>query len=203
MSWIDPHTTLEGDVVRLEPLAPAHHKGLCDVGLDDELWRWTMSLVRQPEEMQRYIEDALHQRDAGTAFPFATIERASGRVIGSTRFGNIDAANRKVEIGWTWIGRSWQRTAVNTEAKYLMLRHAFEVMDCLRVEFKTDVLNARSRTALARIGATEEGVLRSHMITASGRVRDTVYFSILAAEWPRVKSTLAERLPAPTNEVPQ
>lgn len=202
MTWIEAHTTLEGNVVRLVPLSLSHHTGLCEIGLDDELWQWTMSLVRSPEEMQRYIEDALHQRDAAAAFPFATIERASGRVIGSTRFGNMDAANRKVEIGWTWIARSWQRTAVNTEAKYLMLRHAFEVMDCLRVEFKTDVLNARSRAALARIGATEEGILRSHMITASGRVRDTVYFSILAAEWPRVKTTLAARLPA-SNEVPQ
>lgn len=203
MPWIDPHTTLEGTVVRLEPLSPAHHAGLCDVGLDDELWRWTLSLVRSREEMQRYIEQALRERDAGTAFPFATIERASGRVIGSTRYGNMDATHRKLEIGWTWIGRSWQRTAVNTEAKFLLLRHAFEVMDCLRVEFKTDVLNVRSRAALARIGATEEGILRSHMITASGRVRDTVYFSILAAEWPRVKTMLAARLPAATNEVPQ
>ena len=202
MSWIDPHTTLEGNVVRLEPLTPAHHAGLCDVGLDDELWRWTLSLVRSPEEMQRYIEQALQERAAGTAFPFATIDRASGRVVGSTRYGNMDATHRKLEIGWTWIGGPWQRTAVNTEAKYLMLRHAFEVMDCLRVEFKTDVLNARSRAALTRIGAIEEGILRSHMITASGRTRDTVYFSILAAEWPRVKTTLAARLPA-SNEVPQ
>ena len=185
---------LEGDVVRLEPLALAHHSALCEVGLDEELWRWTLSLVRTPAEMHSYIESALALRDAGTAYPFATIDRASGRVVGSTRYGNIDAANRRLEIGWTWLGREWQRTGINTEAKYLMLRHAFEMMNCVRVELKTDALNARSRAAIERIGARQEGVLRSHMITASGRVRDTVYFSILQEEWPQVKRALQAKL---------
>ena len=185
---------LEGDVVRLEPLAPEHHAALCDIGLDDELWRWTVALVRSPDDMRAYIESALALRAQGTAYPFTTVERASGRVVGSTRYGNIDAANRRLEIGWTWIGRDWQRTTINTEAKYLMLRHAFEVMGCVRVELKTDALNTRSRTAIARIGAREEGVLRSHMITASGRVRDTVFFSIISEEWPAVKQRLEAML---------
>ena len=185
---------LEGNVVRLEPMAPEHHAGLCEVGLDEELWRWTVALVRSPHDMRAYIESALALRAEGTAYPFTTFERASGRIVGSTRYGNIDAANRRLEIGWTWIGRQWQRTGINTDAKYLMLRHAFEVMDCVRVELKTDALNTRSRTAIARIGAREEGVLRSHMITASGRLRDTVYFSILAEEWPEVKLRLEAML---------
>jgi RimJ/RimL family protein N-acetyltransferase len=124
---------------------------------------------------------------------FATVETSSGRVIGSTRFMNIDRANRRVEIGSTWIAPPWQRTAVNTEAKYLMLRHAFEVWGCIRVELKTDALNQKSRNAILRIGAKEEGTLRRHLITHTGRVRDTVYFSILDSEWPGVKARLTRK----------
>src|SRR5581483_1387440 len=130
----------------------------------------------------------------GESVVFATVERNSGQVIGSTRFMNIDRVNRRVEIGSTWIVPAWQRTAVNTEAKYLMLRHAFEVWQCIRVELKTDALNQRSRNAILRIGAHEEGTLRRHLITHSARVRDTVYFSILDAEWPGVKARLSESL---------
>lgn len=187
---------LEGRVVRAEPLSLGHHAALCEVGLDPELWRWTQNLVRTPEEMRAYIEAALETQAQGTALPFAVFERTSGRAVGSTRFGNIDTGNRRVEIGWTWIARRWQRTAVNTEMKYLMLRHAFETWGCLRVEFKTDVLNEASRRALLRIGAKEEGVLRAHMITATGRVRDTVYFSILDSEWPAVRTALLAGLDA-------
>ena len=128
------------------------------------------------------------------ALPFATILKESGRAIGCSRYGNIDRHNRRVEISWTWIGRPWQRTAVNTEAKYLMLQHAFETLGCIRVELKTDALNERSRRAILRIGAKEEGTFRRHMITASGRVRDTVYFSIVDREWPEVKAGLEARL---------
>src|SRR5206468_2142702 len=170
---------LEGRVVRLEPLSMDHHAALCEVGLDPQLWRWTHSLVRTNEEMARYIQATLDAQAQGRELPFATCERASGRVVGSTRFGNIDRANRRVEIGWTWIAGPWQRTAVNTEAKYLMLRHAFEQWGCVRVELKTDVLNEASRRAILRLGAKEEGLLRQHMITATGRLRDTVYYSIL------------------------
>jgi len=188
--------TLEGRVVRLEPLAESHYSGLCEVGLDPELWTWTNVGVATAEEMAEYIRNALAAQAAGTALTFATILRESGRPIGGTRFMNIEPAHRKVEVGFTWIGRPWQRTAVNAEAKYLMLRHAFEVWNCLRVELKTDALNRKSREAIQRIGAAEEGVLRKHMITASGRVRDTVYYSILDTEWPRVKADLEKRLAA-------
>jgi RimJ/RimL family protein N-acetyltransferase len=185
---------LEGSHVRLEPLASEHLDGLCEVGLDPELWRWTVSRIATRDDMKAYLQTALAEAGQGSALPFATVERSSGRVVGSTRFANADRANRRVEIGWTWIGRPWQRTSVNTEAKYLMLRHAFEALDLIRVEFKTDVLNERSRRALLRIGATEEGVLRAHMITAEGRLRDSVYYSVLAPEWPDVRARLEERL---------
>lgn len=178
----------------LEPLSLAHHAALCDVGLDDDIWRWMTALVRTPDDMRRYIETALDWQAAGTALPFATVDLGSGRVIGTTRFANIEREHRRGEIGWTWLGREWQRTAANTEAKLLMLEHAFETLGWLRVEFKTDVLNARSRAALARIGAREEGTLRRHMITDTGRVRDSVYFSIINEEWPAVRDALRDRL---------
>jgi RimJ/RimL family protein N-acetyltransferase len=185
--------TLEGRHVRLEPLSSGHHADLCEAGLDQELWRWIPKAVRTPEDMREYIAIALRAQQDLSALPFATVERSSGRAIGSTRFGNIDRSNRRLEIGWTWIGRQWQRTAVNTEAKYLMLRHAFETLGAMRVELKTDSLNERSRRAILRLGAVEEGVFRKHMTTESGRVRHTVYFSIVDDEWPDVKARL-ERL---------
>jgi len=195
---IEPRpVTLEGRHVRLEPLSLAHQDGLCAVGLDAELWRWAPTSLATPADMRAYIETALTWQTQGTAVPFAIVARATGQVVGSTRYANIERADRRLEIGWTWIARAAQRTPVNTEAKYLLLRHAFEVLGCNRVEFKTDVLNERSRAALLRIGAKQEGVLRSHMITASGRVRDSVYFSIIAAEWPAVKVGLEAKLARP------
>jgi RimJ/RimL family protein N-acetyltransferase len=164
------------------------------VGLDPDLWQWIPYRARTPEEMRGYVRDALRAESAGTALPFATVDRATGRVVGSTRYMNIDPPNRRVEIGATWIARPWQRSPVNTEAKYLMLRHAFETLGCIRVELKTDALNQKSRAAILRIGAREEGILRQHMVTWSGRLRDTVYFSILDTEWPRVKADLESRL---------
>jgi N-acetyltransferase len=181
---------LHGTYVRLEPLTRDHVGPLAEVGLDPDLWRWTLAQVRTRDEMAAYVDRALDEQATGRALPYATVERASGRVVGSTRFGSIDAEHRRVEIGWTWIARPWQRTPLNTEAKYLMLRHAFEVLGCVRVELKTDALNERSRNAIRRLGAVEEGTLRGHMVTADGRIRDTVYHSILAAEWPRVRSRL-------------
>lgn len=192
--WTAEPLTLEGSIVRLEPLAIEHVAALCEVGLDPELWRWTISDVRTPADMRRYVENALALRAGGTGYPFVTIERASGRVIGSTRYHAIEPAHRRVEIGYTFVARAWQRTALNSEAKYLMLRHAFESLGMHRVEFKTDVLNERSRKALLGIGATEEGVLRAHAVTESGRIRDTIYFSVLAPEWPSVKKALESRL---------
>ncbi|MEK7677437.1 MAG: GNAT family protein [Verrucomicrobiota bacterium] len=190
---VDP-VVLEGRHVRLEPLARLHLDSLCEIGLDEELWRWTPAPVRTREEMRAYIEEALSAQSQGAMLPFAVIEKASGRVIGSTRFCSVERVHRRVEIGWTWMGRPWQRTAANTEAKYLLLCHAFETLGCIRVELKTDACNERSRRAILRIGAREEGTLRQHVITASGRLRDTVYYSILDREWPEVKAGLEVRL---------
>lgn len=186
--------TLEGRHVRLEPLAIAHLPGLAEVGLDQELWRWILTPVRTAEEMAAYIETALNEQERGVSLPFALIEKLTGRAIGSTRYGNIERAHHRVEIGWTWVARDWQRTAVNTEAKCLLLQHAFETLGCMRVELKTDSLNKRSRTAILRIGGHEEGLFRNHMVTASGRIRHTVYFSIVDSEWPEVKARLQSML---------
>jgi RimJ/RimL family protein N-acetyltransferase len=186
--------TLEGRHVRLEPLAKGHLAGLAQVGLDEELWRWIPTSVRTREEMAAYIETALQEQERGVSLPFAILEKATGQAIGSTRYGNIDRVHHRVEIGWTWVARDWQRTAMNTEAKYLLLKHAFERLGCLRVELKTDSLNEKSRAAILRIGAKEEGIFRNHMITASGRIRHSVYFSIIESEWPEVKARLETRL---------
>ncbi|HKG95043.1 MAG TPA: GNAT family N-acetyltransferase [Gemmatimonadaceae bacterium] len=186
--------TLEGDHVRLEPLTPAHVEPLTAVATDEELWRLTTSRVRDAEELREYVEHALRLQQAGSALPFAIVDRASGRAAGSTRYANIDLANRRLEIGWTWLGRPFQRTALNTEAKLLLVEHAIERLGCMRVEFKTDALNERSRAALLRIGAREEGTLRKHSVTWSGHVRDSVYYSIIDEEWPSVKAMLKDKL---------
>lgn len=190
---IEP-VVLHGAHVRLEPLSQAHHPGLCEIGLDEVLWRWIPEPVVTPADMAAYIDKALAEQASGMSLPFALIEQATSRVIGSTRYANIDRLNHRLEIGWTWVAREWQRTAVNTEAKYLLLRHAFEKLGCIRVELKTDSLNTQSRNAILRIGAREEGIFRNHMITASGRIRHTVYFSIVDAEWADVKACLERRL---------
>jgi RimJ/RimL family protein N-acetyltransferase len=185
---------LEGDFVRLEPMTLEHHAGLSAVGLDPEIWRFTLVVVQTPEEMRGYMDAALELQRGGTTLPFVTIERSSGQIVGSTRFGNYDPANRRIEIGWTWIAPRWQRTAINTEAKYLMLSHAFEKLHCVRVELKTDVLNTPSRRAMLRIGAKEEGVLRKHSLVWDGRYRDSIYYSILDDEWATVKQELDKML---------
>ena len=185
---------LQGTHVRLEPLSLDHLAGLCEVGLDREIWRWAPEAITTRAEMRTYVETALRWQDEGTALPFATVLDETDQLVGSTRFANIDREHKHMEIGWTWIGKPWQRTAVNTEAKYLMLRHAFEQLGCIRVEFKTDSLNQQSRNALRRIGAIEEGTFRNHMITHNGRYRHSVYFSVIESEWPEVKRGLEERL---------
>jgi RimJ/RimL family protein N-acetyltransferase len=190
---IDP-VTLSGRHVRLEPLTSAHIEPMFAAAADPELWRWTLTHIASIEDMRDYVDAALAGQRAGTALPFATLDASTGEVIGSTRFGNIDTSNRRVEIGWTWLRRDRQRTACNTEAKYLMLSHAFDVLGCIRVELKTDALNQQSRAAILRIGAVEEGILRAHLITATGRVRDSAMYSILDREWPGVRESLEERL---------
>ena len=188
--------TLNGSTVRLEPIRREHAEIFWEVAADalDDIFRWIPYRMKTREDFQRLVEKAFDEQQRGESVVFATLERSSGRVIGSTRFMNIDRINRRVEIGSTWIAPAWQRTAVNTEAKYLMLQHAFEVWNCLRVELKTDALNMKSRNAILRIGAKEEGTLRRHVITWTGRVRDSVYFSILDSEWAEVKGKLENML---------
>ncbi len=188
--------TLAGRHVRLEPLSQGHVTALAEVGLDPSLWTFVPTKVRTAADMARYVAAALAEQAAGRAVPFATVEAATGRVIGSTRFGNLAPEHRRAEIGWTWVAPAWQRTAANTEAKLLMLTHAFATWGCLRVELKTSARNTRSRAAILRLGALEEGTLRSHMVEDDGTVRDTVYFSILQAEWPGVRARLEARLAA-------
>lgn len=194
--------TLEGRHVRLVPLALEHVPALWEAGNDPDIWQWTLNRPASEADMRRYVEAALASRAAGRALPFATTEAATGRVIGSTRYHNWEPPHPRVEIGYTWISRPWRRTPANTEAKYLMLRHAFETLGLARVELRTDALNARSRAAIARIGGTQEGILRRHLLTDSGRIRDTVYFSILDDEWPRVKRRLEEMLARPWSPAP-
>ena len=188
--------TLQGASVRLEPMRESHLEALCRAGLNPPVNGLTPHPVTTPEEMAAWVRSAIAARAAGTAIPFVTVFRdgSSQTVVGSTRFMAIDPANRRMEIGSTWIGARWQRTRVNTEAKYLMLRHAFEVLRSIRVEFKTDSLNERSRAALLRIGAIQEGVFRNHVITADGRIRHSVYYSIAVDEWPGVRRRLEELL---------
>ena len=188
--------TLQGAVVRLEPLRHEHVELFWEVAKSDldDIFRWIPYSMKTPEDFRGVIAKAFQEQDRGESIVFATVEQNSGRAIGSTRFMNIDRVNRRVEIGSTWIAPPWQRTAVNTEAKYLMLRHAFEVWKCMRVELKTDALNTKSRNAILRIGGKEEGTLRRHLLTHTGRVRDTVYFSILDHEWPEAKAKLEARL---------
>jgi RimJ/RimL family protein N-acetyltransferase len=185
---------LAGLHIRLEPLSLEHHAAFCEIGLDDDIWRWFPTPVHSSEDMLEYIRTGLQWQAEGTALPFTTIEQGSGRIIGSTRYMNIDHPNRKVEIGSTWLGQRWQRTAANTEAKYLMLRHAFEQLGCIRVELKTDVLNQKSRNAILRIGAKEEGIFRNHIICAGGRIRDSVWYSILDSEWPEIKLAFEQKM---------
>ena len=189
--------TLQGQYVRLEPLKMEHFDALWSIGQDPDLWKLAPYQINSGENMRTYMRAALDGQELGIALPFVTIEQATDQVVGSTRFGNIDAPNHRVEIGWTWIGKPWQRTPVNTEAKFLMLQHAFEIWQCIRVEFKTDALNTRSRAAIARLGAKEEGTFRHHMITEDGRLRESVYFSIIDDEWPEVKARLQTLLAKP------
>ncbi|HEY1800872.1 MAG TPA: GNAT family protein [Terriglobales bacterium] len=188
--------TLEREAVKLVPLSREHIPLLWEAAKNDlaDIFRWIPYRVQDYADLEQMVLKALDEQSRGVSLPFATVERSSGAVVGSTRFMNIDVPNRRVEIGSTWIAPAWQRTAINTEAKYLMLSHAFDQWGCIRVELKTDVLNQKSRNAILRIGAKEEGTLRHHMITHSGRLRDTVYFSILKFEWPHVRCRIAEKI---------
>ena len=185
--------TLTGKVVRLEPLSEAHVPGLTAVGMNDEIWRWMpYGVMKNEDDIRRWVQNLLTQIASGSVMPFAVIQLASGRVAGATRYMDIHPKDYALEIGGTWYGVEFQRTAVNTEAKYLLLRHAFEDLKCIRVQIKTDLRNERSQKAIERIGALREGVLRNSMIMPDGYYRSSVYYGILDDEWPVVKARLEE-----------
>jgi RimJ/RimL family protein N-acetyltransferase len=189
-----PDLQLTGSLAILNPLATHHGEGLLAAAADGRLWDLSVTVVPGPATIDAYVARAISDRAEGTAVPFTIVERKSGHIVGSTRYWKIDPINRKLEIGHTWLAHSAQRTGINTEVKYLMLRHAFEALDCVRVQFTTDVLNARSREAILRLGAKEEGIIRHERIMPDGRKRDSVRFSIIDAEWPAVKARLENRL---------
>jgi RimJ/RimL family protein N-acetyltransferase len=192
--WKNP-VTLVGNFVRLEPLTESHVPGLALVGCDDRIWRlMRYGLVHSEQDMRQWVHHLLEARQAGTDLPFAVIQLASGRIVGATRYMEIHPEHRGLEIGGTWYGLEFQRTVVNTECKYLLLQYAFEVLGCIRVQFKADLRNERSWRAIERIGAKREGILRNHLILPDGVIRDSVYYSIIASEWSGVKKRLKEML---------
>ena len=182
--------------MRLEPMSLDHLDGLLDVALDPAIWRWTIARPADREGLENWMAAALASRYAGSEHPWVTVDRATGRPIGSSRYLNIVLEHRRLEIGWTWVAPAWQRRGANREAKLLMLEHAFERLNCMRVEFKTDANNEKSRAALLGIGATFEGVFRRHMVMPEGRFRDSAYYSIIDEEWPAVRAALIESVDA-------
>ncbi|CAL8474612.1 MULTISPECIES: GNAT family N-acetyltransferase [Caballeronia] len=191
--WIEP-VTLEGEHVRLVPLTREHEPALTAAASDGELWKLWYTFVPSPDKTRGYIDTALDMRDRLGAHPFAVIDAKTGDVVGSTRYFNVDEANRRLEIGHTWYARRVQKTALNTEAKLLLLTHAFEKLDAIAVEFRTHFMNHASRTAIARLGAKQDGILRNHQVGRDGVMRDTVVFSIIQSEWPAVRANLNYRL---------
>jgi RimJ/RimL family protein N-acetyltransferase len=185
---------LEGRLARLEPLDIDHLAALAEVAFAPQIWRWMPVHVENEAQLRLWMEQALKDAESGSALPFITRERASGRVVGATRFMNIDARYYGLEIGGTWLGLAYQRSGINVEAKYLQLRHAFEVLGAIRVALKTHHENERSQNAIAALGATREGVFRNHMIMPDGSFRHSVWYSILKEEWPAVKSRLEDRM---------
>jgi N-acetyltransferase len=192
--WETP-VTLQGRHVRLEPLTEAHVPALAEAGHDTRIWQFMVyGQILTEEDMRKWVGNLLGLQAAGTDLPFAVIHLPSGRVAGATRFMEIRPPHRGLEIGGTWYGLEFQRTAVNTECKYLLLRYAFETLGTIRVQFKADLRNERSRHAIERIGAKQEGILRSHYILPDGVRRDSVFYSILESEWPGVRQSLEEKL---------
>ncbi|MDL5596929.1 GNAT family protein [Bacillus subtilis] len=188
------HITLQGQGIVLRPLQYSDADALLHAAADGELWNLTVTVVPSASTVDSYLKKALDGREAGTVMPFAIVLKETGEVIGSTRFWKIDPLNRKLEIGSSWISARFQKTFVNTEAKYLMLRHAFEVLDCVRVQFTTDENNQKSRHAILRLGAQQEGIVRHERIMPDGRKRNSVRFSIIDDEWPQVRQNLEQKL---------
>ena len=185
---------LTGERVELRPLASSDRQALLDAAADGQLWNLKVTVVPGPDTIDAYLDTALQGRAAGTVMPFTIVDRASGRVIGSTRFWKIDRKHRKLEIGHTWLSASAQRTRANTEAKWLLLGYAFDVLQCVRVQFTTDELNEKSRAAILRLGAKQEGIVRHERIMPDGRKRNSVRFSIIDDEWPEVRARLLAKL---------
>ncbi|RTE94515.1 MULTISPECIES: GNAT family protein [Bradyrhizobium] len=192
MPWPDP-VTLRGQHARLEPLSHDHRAGLVEAVKDGELSKLWYTAIPLPENMGKEIDRRLGLQSAGSMLPF-TVFDAAGNIVGMTTYMNIDAANRRVEIGSTWYGKSAQRGPLNTQCKLLLLRHAFEALSCIAVEFRTHFFNHQSRRAIERLGAKQDGILRSHQIAPNGTLRDTVVYSITAAEWPTVQAHLEFQL---------
>ncbi|VWX57421.1 GNAT family N-acetyltransferase [Burkholderiales bacterium 8X] len=197
MAFIEPVTLNGPRWVTLEPMAGAHEGGLAEAARDGELWRLWYTSVASPDTAATYVADALRMREEQGAMPFVIRRKTDGRIVGSTRYFNVDAKNRRLEIGHTWYSRGVQRTGVNTESKLLLLQHAFEQLGCIAVEFRTHWFNFDSRAAIARLGAKQDGVLRNHQRAPDGTLRDTVVFSIIQAEWPTVQSHLRWQLEKP------
>ncbi|QBR02947.1 GNAT family N-acetyltransferase [Paraburkholderia pallida] len=192
---LHPNTPiLSGDTVELRPMRKEHDRALIEAASDGALWNLKVTVVPGPETVEAYIARALEGERAGTVMPFVIVDRAKDRIVGSTRFWKIDQVNRKLEIGHTWLAASSQRSSINTEAKYLMLEYAFETLDCVRVQFTTDELNEKSRAAILRIGAKQEGIVRHERIMPDGRKRNSVRFSIIDDEWPQVRVRLETML---------
>ncbi|MGE8499453.1 MAG: GNAT family N-acetyltransferase [Pseudomonas sp.] len=194
MSATAAQPTLVGDLVELQPLHATHSAQLLEAAADGELWNMTFTIIPNAQTVDSYIDTALRGREAGTMMPFVIVRRDTGQVIGSTRFWKIDRVNRKLEIGHTWLSASTQRTGFNTEAKYLLLTHAFDALNMVRVQFTTDELNEKSRAAILRIGAKQEGIVRHERIMPDGRKRNSVRFSIIDPEWPEVRARLQEKM---------
>ena len=195
--WKNLVSVLEGEIVRLEPLARRHEKELFEAALDERIWRWMpYDAGGSRERFQAWLEDALAASSAGTEAAFATVEAATGELVGSTRYLALRPEHRGLEIGWTWLAPAHWQTGANVEAKLLMLEHAFERLGCLRVEFKTDSRNERSRAALAALPAQFEGIFRKHMLVRDGERRDSAYYSIIDDEWPEVRDILWRRIDA-------
>jgi N-acetyltransferase len=190
----DQMTLLEGTTIRLRPLASSDGPTLVQAAADGELWNLPFTVVPTAESVDSYILNALEGQTAGTVIPFAIELIEDNQVLGTTRFWKIDRSNRKLEIGHTWIAASWQKTGVNTEAKYLMLKHAFEQLECVRVQFTTDERNDRSRAAILRLGAQQEGIVRNERIMPDGWIRNSIRFSIINSEWPAIRHSLEEKL---------
>ncbi|HUX85110.1 MAG TPA: GNAT family protein [Chitinophagaceae bacterium] len=194
MTEIDYFPVLENERVLLEPLQPTDLEALLPLALHPTLWELALTRITSREDLENYFREAFREREAGLSIPFAVTDKKTGMKAGSTRFGNITPAHRRLEIGWTWLGEDYQRTGLNRWMKLAMLDHAFGTLEVNRVELKTDLLNLKSQNAMLGIGATRDGIFRSHMVSNGGRIRDSIFFSIIRQDWPAARAALCDKL---------